>query len=441
MKTGAGKSTIAFLWDESFLWGIMAYKALREAGLPFRLMRAADIGTGGLRDCAALFVPGGWASNKIKALGEPGISAIRQFVKEGGAYIGFCGGAGLATRDGIGLLDAGRTPTGRRVPSFSGRIRLTLRPDPLWKGIDDPVFRAWWPSQLIVGEGVSVLARYGDALDDAFSSDLNVGDALAAGGWKELEEYYGINLDPGRMLNEPSVIRGTYGRGTVLLSLVHFDSPGDACGKVVLGNLWNSLGERGNPKAAQDAVSHEMDARPAPLVAARPALIHEVNDLKQKIDGLIELGVRNFLWFKQDTFLLHWRRGVRGLEYCTLKVMMDELARLITGPGMAPPYGAAPATGSELEKRSAATEAHLAEIGKLLAPFLEDARLLLLRERRAMLQEKLTFEHSADPHIRALRERLFSTSKSHGGLFKQVIDRMDSLLFSLLAYRHPAGLA
>jgi hypothetical protein len=256
-----------------------------------------------------------------------------------------------------------------------------------------------------------------------------------------LEEYYGINLDPGRMLNEPAVIRGTYGRGTVLLSLVHFDSPGDACGKVVLGNLWNSLGERGNPKAAQDAVFHAQDARPVPLVAARPALVHEVNDLKQKIDGLIELGVRNFLWFRQGPFLLHWRRGVRGLEYCTLKVMMDELARLVTGPGTAPPYGAAPTTESELEKRSAATEADFAEIGKILVPFLEDARLLLLRERRAMLREKLTFEHSADPHIRAIRERLFSTSKSHGGLFKQVIDRMDSLLFSLLAYRHPTGLA
>ncbi len=441
MKKGAGKSTIAFLWDESFLWGIMAYKALREAGLPFRLIRAADIETGALLGCSALVVPGGWASNKIKVLGEPGISGIRQFVKEGGTYIGFCGGAGLATRDGIGLLDARRKPTSRRVPSFSGRIRLVLRHDPLWKGIDDPVFRARWPSQLIVGEGVSVLARYGEALADAFSSDLNVGDALAAGGWEELEEYYGINLDPGRMLNEPSVIRGTYGRGTVLLSLVHFDSPGDSNGKVVLGNLWNSLGERGNLKTAQDAVSRVVDARPTPLVTARPALVHEVNDLKQKVDGIIDLGVRNFLWFRQDPFLLHWRRGVRGLEYCTLKVMMDELAELITGPETVPPFGVTLTTESELEKRSASTEAHLADIRKLLVPFLEEARLLLLRERRAMLREKLTFQHSVDPQISAARKRLFSTSKSHGGLFKQVIDHMDSLLWSLLAYRHPTGLA
>ena len=139
--------------------------------------------------------------------------------------------------------------------------------------------------------------------------------------------------------------------------------------------------------------------------------------------------------------MLHWRRGVRGLEYCTLKVMMDELAQLITGSEMVPPSGVTLTTESELEKRSASTEAHLADIRRILVPFLEEARLLLLLERRAMLREKLTFEHSVDPHIRAARERLFSTSKSHGGLFKQVIDRMDSLLCSLLAYRHPTGLA
>ncbi len=106
---------------------------------------------------------------------------------------------------------------------------------------------------------------------------------------------------------------------------------------------------------------------------------------------------------------------MRGLEYCTLKVMMDELARLITGPGMAPPNGSALTIEPEAEKVPASTEALLADIRRVLVPFLEDARLLLLRERRAMLKEKLTFEQSADPHIRAIRGRLFSTSKSHGG--------------------------
>jgi len=247
MSWGEGKPKVALLWDESFLWGVVSHKALKGAGLPFRLIRADDVRAGVLAECAALFVPGGWASNKIKALGEKGVSAVRQFVKDGGTYIGFCGGAGLATSDGLGLLDARRKPTSQRVPSYGGRIQLRLRDDPLWQGIDDPVFHAWWPSQLAVGEGVSVLATYGEALADAFSSDLNVGDTLSGGGWEELEAYYGINLDPHRMLDEPSVVRGKYGRGTVLLSLIHFDSPGDSNGAVVLGNLWRFIGGNSSP--------------------------------------------------------------------------------------------------------------------------------------------------------------------------------------------------
>jgi hypothetical protein len=159
-----------------------------------------------------------------------------------------------------------------------------------------------------------------------------------------------------------------------------------------------------------------------------------VNDLKERIDGLIELGVRNFLWFRQGPFMLQWRRGVRGLEYCTLKVLMDEAAALISGTEPAGSAAVIPSAPSRIEEIAASTEAQLARVREILLPFVEEARLLLLLERRAMLREKLTFESANDPHIREVRERLFSLSKSHGGLFKEVVDRMDALLYSLLTF-------
>jgi len=39
-------NNVAFLWDESHLWGLMAYKSLRALGLPFDLIRAEDIRQG-----------------------------------------------------------------------------------------------------------------------------------------------------------------------------------------------------------------------------------------------------------------------------------------------------------------------------------------------------------------------------------------------------------
>jgi hypothetical protein len=405
------KAAVAVLWDESFLWGIMAYRAFEKVSLPYHLITAAEVVKDVLEEYEILYVPGGWASNKIKALGDEGAEKIRQFVQGGGTYVGVCGGAGLATNDGLGLVDIKRVPTRRRVPSFSGPIRLSLKDDPLWSGVEEPVFCAWWPSQFDVGENVEVLAKYGEALPDAFSSDINVGDAVAAGGWEELEKQYDINLDPGRMVNEPAVVRNAYGNGTVLLSLVHFDSPDDKNGETVLRTIGDHFG-----KTNVDVPGRAPRTQSKPS-GVDPMIVHAASELARKVDDLIDTGIRNFLWFRRNPLLFQWRRGVRGLEYCTLKVMMDELTALFRENNL---------------QETAFLDKGLTAIGDVLVPFAEDAQRLLVLERQALLREKLTYEAVSDPRIRALREHLFSSAKSHGGLFKEVIDRMSTLLYRLL---------
>jgi hypothetical protein len=413
--TAGQQARAALLWDESFLWGVMAYKALMAGGLSCDLIRADDVRSGGLRGRTLLFVPGGWASNKMKALGTDGVEAIKQFVRDGGAYLGLCGGAGLATMDGIGLLPVTRRPTKERVPSFSGRIRLVTSPHPVWQGISETVFSAWWPSQFdVASESVAVHAVYGEAMPDSFSSDMNVGDAEAAGSWKELERLYQINLDPERLLNEPAVVEGTFGKGKVLLSLVHFDTPNDRNGAAMLRNIWEYLGGEhgGNDKAA-----------PALRDEDHPAAGHEplLSELEAATDGLIELGARNFLWFWRNPLLLQWRRGVRGLEYCTLSVMVHELAGLLRrrDAGQDPP---------DINDR-------LERIKALLLPFVDKAKRLLVLERFAMQGEHITYERCDNPEIQSLREELFSRSKSHGGSFKDLLDPLDRLLYSMMTRR------
>lgn len=401
----------ALLWDESFLWGVMAHKALDTCGLACDLIRSEDVRTGKLSGYSLLFVPGGWASNKIKALGSDGIEEIKRFVHDGGAYLGFCGGAGLATMDGIGIVPVKRRPTKDRVPSFSGRIGLSASSHDLWQGIAEPVFHAWWPSQFMVDGPISVLATYAEALPDSFSSDVNVGDAAAAGSWPELERLYQINLDPGRLSGEPAVIEGRFGEGTVLLSLVHFDTPGDGNGAKALGNIWRYLGCDQQPAGA--ALPESPDRR-GHGASCHPLL----PELETAVGGLIDLGLRNFLWFWRNPMLLQWRRGVRGLEYCTLYVMVHELAELL---GMHNRKRELPDLDRSLER-----------IRGLLLPFVEKAQRLLVRERFAMQNSHITYERCEDPEIQMIREELFSRSKSHGGLFKELIDEVDRLLYSAL---------
>ena len=158
---------------------------------------------------------------------------------------------------------------------------------------------------------------------------LNVGDIRAAQGWEDLESYYGINLDPARMRGEPAVLSGRFGQGRVLLSLLHFDMPGDRNGLTVLRNLWKLWEEEDSPEGRECGKAFTETPLPS-LVTVRPSPQSLIRDIQEAVDGLIDLGIRNFLWFWRNSFMLQWKRGVRGLEYCTLKVLADEIAKAIT---------------------------------------------------------------------------------------------------------------
>ena len=378
----------ALLWDESFLWGLMLFRALKRQGLAFDLVRSEEVRQGALASYRALVVPGGWASNKIKALQPAGVEAVKGFVAGGGSYFGICGGAGLAVADSIGLLDVSRRKLAERVPSLSGEVVVGLAAHPLWHGIQDPTFTVWWPSQFLPGPGCRSLARFVRATGDAYSADLNVGD-MPESGWQEAEELYGINLQPEKMADDPLVLEGTYGPGRVILSLLHFDTPGSASGARALANLWSYLG-------LGAIVPDPAAGGPAP----RGAVYDTVRDLHL-------FGLRNFLWFERSG-LIQWRRGIRGLEYHTLYALVAELASL--------------GAGEELRA-----------LGDEIAEFVRLAKRLLILERLALQRgETITFARTKDEEIKTLRARMFADSKSYGGWFKSLLDRLDAALYQRL---------
>lgn len=426
------KKPAAFLWDESFLWGLMAYKALKTNNLPFELIRLEDIKKCCLQDYEMLFVPGGWASNKLKALGDEGIKEIKSFVHNGGNYLGFCGGAGLATLDGIGLLNIKRKATNQRLPSFSGRIYININKHFIWSKLkldgnigahpktDSSLmtyklslpFYAWWPSQLVINdEKIKILATYGCALPDSFSSDLNVGDVEANYDWTKLERLYKINLNPKLLLNEPAVVEGNYGCGKVILSLLHFDTPNDKNSAIVLRNLWKYLAKTEEHNSKKSIALSEKT-----LKSKSPKTYPIISELEAAIEGLISLGYRNFLWFWRNSMLLQWRRGVRGLEYCTLYIMIKEMSKII----------------KRLDKKDEVIISNLESIKKLLIPFTEKAKQLLILERFAMQHGHITYDKCDDPKVQKIRLELFGNSKSYGGLFKRLVDKIDFTLYQLL---------
>ncbi len=420
------KRACALLWDESLAWGLMARESLKKEGLPFDLLDSAEIRGGALSRYRMLFVPGGWASNKLRALEDRGCREIRRFVEEGGSYLGICGGAGMATEEGIGLLPVRRKPSAERVASFSGPIRLSLKSHRFWRGIEEPRFHAWWPSQFQASPpGSSVLATYEEALPGAFSSDIPVADGRIIG-WSGLEARYGILLDPARLQGEPAVMEGRLGLGHVVLSYIHFDTPGDPNGAVVLRNLWNDLA----PGWSSDSPSVRVSSHRRPP-SFPPELVDSVGKIMAAVTNLIEWGTKQSLWDWRNPWVLQWRRGVRGLEYGTLAVMIGEIAKRLNPRRT---EGVSAVSGSMDVSRWLKD---LETIRSQLMAFLNMSEELLAKERIVMQTSPLSPLECADPEISRLRRELFGTAMSHGGRFKQLIDVVARLLFDLMRDDRP----
>ena len=148
-----------------------------------------------------------------------------------------------------------------------------------------------------------------------------------------------------------------------------------------------------------------------------------VYELEAIVQDLISFGMRNFLWFWRNRMLLQWRRGVRGLEYCTLYAMVKEIAEIIR----LRPF-------SLLNDNDAARELResIDTIRGQLVPFVNNAKRLLLLERLSMQSGYITYEKCDNREVESIRTELFSSSKSHGGLFKTLINEIDSVLFGLI---------
>lgn len=423
---------VAMLWDKSFLWGYLAVSTLRELGFSFDLLTAEAVRKDALKGYQLVIVPGGWASLKSEALGASGRDRLRRFVRSGGGYLGLCGGAGLALQvdEGLSLLPVARKPMVERLPNFSGSIRIRRKTaHPLWWGLEEEVsFQVWWPSQfdLMMPEKIQVLGTYGNPERDFCVSDLNVCDTLAAEhDWEQLERAYGINLDPERLLNEPAVVEGKCGEGRVLLSYPHLETPGDVSGNLALFNIWydllaTSVGrDRGDPD--MKSFSRVIQVSDDNLALAQR--------MAQEAEELVALGESYRLWSWRNPWLLQWKRGIRGSEFGTISVLLQGLAKELALRG-----------GIVIDSTALSQqkiEGYFEELAELWDVFKSKSHALIEEEEQGLRRNEAEAGIELSPQARALRKEIFNCvqcygSKSYSGLYRQLLDKIDTLLLGTL---------
>ena len=168
----------------------------------------ADIVAGKLDEFDVLIHPGGSGSKQGNDLGEDGRQQVRQFVSQGGGFLGVCAGAYLATNDytwSLNLIDA-KVVDRKHWARGTGTVQLELSPS----GQD--LFKAESSElEIFYGQG-PLLARR--EWDDPKTPDY---ESLAIYG-SEIAKNGAPN---GIMKGTSAAVRCDYGKGRVFCFSAH----------------------------------------------------------------------------------------------------------------------------------------------------------------------------------------------------------------------------
>lgn len=288
--------TSLVLWDASYLWGLMAWRAINALGIPCGLVSAQEIAQGALigKQCKLLIVPGGSARLKAAALGMRGKEAIREWLDQGGIYLGFCGGAGLAlTNDFLGICPWKRRTCKDRA---SGLISGYLSAKADSRQILLPV---WWPARFEPDDGVDkvhILATFAGT-----GSDLWLGD-------RKISNYQELPC------GEPLIIRGAYGKGGYILSYAHLETPASTDANSLLASM------------LEEYLAFSISQVNIPQWHISPDQGYE--GISRNIYELIQYGALLELMYPRLPWLWGWRNPMPGIILNHLLAMTCELDQL-----------------------------------------------------------------------------------------------------------------
>ena len=209
---GAGRPIRVALFDDAGSAGKGVPKVSEQLGadpssFAVTLLKGPQIGDGTLKKEAfdVVVFTGGSGSKQSKTIGEAGVAAVHEFVKDGGGYVGICAGAYLACEGfswGVKVLDA-KTAS------------------PKWqRGVGEVKLEFTDKGREILGFPTGQLdVRYanGPIYRPAESADIPDFQPLAF-----FRTEFAKNGSPvGAMVNSPALVAGEFGKGRVICSSPH----------------------------------------------------------------------------------------------------------------------------------------------------------------------------------------------------------------------------
>ena len=172
----------------------------RTADIKLTRLKGADIAAGGLKGYDLVVFTGGSGSAEAAGLGEKGREEVRDFVRNGGGYVGICAGAYLACSGfewGVGVLNAKTVSSKWR----RGQGEVKIEGEAFGQKLSDRGIR-YSNGPIIKADVRKDLPEFETLI--AFRTELAENDTPV-----------------GVMVNAPAMVRARYGLGKVFTSSPH----------------------------------------------------------------------------------------------------------------------------------------------------------------------------------------------------------------------------
>lgn len=158
--------------------------ALNKLKIPYQRIDKNDIKEGKFKDCSILIIPGGYTQEYVRVLSGDGFKNMSEFVRNGGAYIGFCAGAYIAASivevpghpPGIGIIDIhNKRESGMRIRN----IEIRNSHHPIANGCPRKM-NIWYQNgpMIIPGNNVDVIAVYENNMAAIVASSYGRGKVI-----------------------------------------------------------------------------------------------------------------------------------------------------------------------------------------------------------------------------------------------------------------------
>ena len=193
-----------------------------------RRVGVADIRDGVLDQFDMVIFPGGSGSKQAAALEEEGQEVVKQFVEDGGGYMGICAGAFLAASNYSWSLGISNHKTFCETIDVPGIGRKSM----WFRGGSAPV------TMELTDEGRSILGDFEGVFEVRYQNGpiMSPMGRQGLGNFRSLAHFRSevskYKPQEGTMINTPAVIVGEYGDGRVLCISPHPEST-DALNRLV----------------------------------------------------------------------------------------------------------------------------------------------------------------------------------------------------------------